>query len=566
MSLQITKNKHFDFDDLLSLVQLLVTPLTVISHAIEYVMFQMVLWYDLYIYTPLQIHLSPYMARIPRFIRIGDKTVTVFNANIVTYSRTLLIIPIAWCLKYNYPILACLLVLIHDFLDHVDGIVAKVQKRLYGENIDDPVLGGFMDAFCDKIVNVFCLWTIIQETHFAQTSIFLSIVFVLVCYTIIGLETAIGVVRVQDYFYASLNKNKTSGQNSTAAAMTGKLKEKLESMGLAFLCLSTGYLSPFNHWSGITGMICFSLTIRLAYASLMQKFQARETITETKKNIIDDSTSETISSSVPSVNKTIGIINVYNSSTDTKSRKRAMTLDTLLRENEKQKRLNTQSSHSSSNAGSTSSITNGGVSPNLPKGTLNPLVNHINNIEEEESDRCSSTSSSEDQQDYSYAIQRSSSLPAMWIDGRADKVYTIGCFDLFHEGHRLLLQRMKQFGREVIVGVHDSRSIQKLKNRVPIDGTETRMLNVKRYADEVYCVAGTDPSNFVKCIVHLRENETALYVRGDDMADFPSRHVVEELMPVKFLPYTNGVSSTKLRQELFSHVKSDDLEHLEKIN
>ncbi|CAF2951845.1 unnamed protein product [Rotaria sp. Silwood2] len=526
----------------------------------------MVLWYDLYMYTPLQVHLSPYMARIPRFIRIGDKTITVFNANIVTYSRTLLIIPIAWCLKYNCPILACLLVLFHDFLDHVDGIVAKVQKRLYGDKVDDPLLGGFMDAFCDKIVNIFCLWTIVQETHFEQTSILISIGFVLLCYTIIGLETAIGVVRVQDYFYASLNKNKTSGQNSTAAAMEGKLKEKLESMGLAFLCLSTGYLSPFNHWSGMTGIICFSLTIRLAYASLMKKLQARETITARKKTITADSTSENTSSSVPSINKTIAVINAYNSSTDKKFRNRAMTLDTLQRENEKQRRLNTQSSHTSSNTGSTSSITNDRASPSLPKGAPNPLINHINNIEEEKSDRSSSTSSSEGPQDYSYTLQRSSSLPAMWIDGRADKVYTIGCFDLFHEGHRLLLQRMRQFGREVIVGVHDSRSIQKLKNRVPIDGTETRMLNVKRYADEVYCVAGTDPSNFVKCVVHLRENETALYVRGDDMADFPSRHVVEELMPVKFLPYTNGVSSTKLRKELFSHVQADDLEYLEKIN
>ncbi len=50
-------------------------------------------------YTPLQIHLSPYMALVPRTIRIGDKDVTIFTANIVTYSRTLLIIPIAWCLK-----------------------------------------------------------------------------------------------------------------------------------------------------------------------------------------------------------------------------------------------------------------------------------------------------------------------------------------------------------------------------------------------------------------------------------------------------------------------------------
>ena len=50
-------------------------------------------------YTPLQIHLSPSMARIPRFIQIQNKTITVFTANLITYARTLLIVPIAWCLK-----------------------------------------------------------------------------------------------------------------------------------------------------------------------------------------------------------------------------------------------------------------------------------------------------------------------------------------------------------------------------------------------------------------------------------------------------------------------------------
>lgn len=42
-------------------------------------------------------------------------------------------------------------------------------------------------------------------------------------------------------------------------------------------------------------------------------------------------------------------------------------------------------------------------------------------------------------------------------DKRVDKVYTIGCFDLFHHGHVQLIQRMRQLGKKVIVGVHDSR-------------------------------------------------------------------------------------------------------------
>jgi bifunctional ADP-heptose synthase (sugar kinase/adenylyltransferase) len=43
------------------------------------------------------------------------------------------------------------------------------------------------------------------------------------------------------------------------------------------------------------------------------------------------------------------------------------------------------------------------------------------------------------------------------IDNRVDKVYTIGCFDLFHHGHIRLIERMRQVGKKVIIGVHDSR-------------------------------------------------------------------------------------------------------------
>jgi hypothetical protein len=46
---------------------------------------------------------------------------------------------------------------------------------------------------------------------------------------------------------------------------------------------------------------------------------------------------------------------------------------------------------------------------------------------------------------------------ALGIDQRVDKVYTIGCVDLFHHGHVQLIKRMRQFGKKVIVGVHDSR-------------------------------------------------------------------------------------------------------------
>ena len=56
--------------------------------------------YDNYVYSPLQKFLSPIVELIPRQIDLGnDFTIPIFTANIVTFSRTLLIVPIAWCLK-----------------------------------------------------------------------------------------------------------------------------------------------------------------------------------------------------------------------------------------------------------------------------------------------------------------------------------------------------------------------------------------------------------------------------------------------------------------------------------
>ncbi len=88
--------------------------------------------------------------------------------------------------------------------------------------------------------------------------------------------------------------------------------------------------------AGMTGIICFTLTIRLAYASLIKKLQARVN-KEKKKTVRINLPPETFASSPPPplaspVQKSIGVINVFNSSTDTKARNRAMTLDTLMRE------------------------------------------------------------------------------------------------------------------------------------------------------------------------------------------------------------------------------------------
>ena len=69
--------------------------------------------------------------------------------------------------RNGYFISACLLIVLHDFLDHLDGIVAKVQRKMYGPRSSDPLLGGFLDAFCDKV----CGHGAISETDMLEKNI-----------------------------------------------------------------------------------------------------------------------------------------------------------------------------------------------------------------------------------------------------------------------------------------------------------------------------------------------------------------------------------------------------------
>ena len=52
------------------------------------------------------------------------------------------------------------------------------------------------------------------------------------------------------------------------------------------------------------------------------------------------------------------------------------------------------------------------------------------------------SSSSDDSEEDSILRKKNS-------DERVDKVYTVGCFDLFHHGHVKLLKNMRKLGKEV---------------------------------------------------------------------------------------------------------------------
>ena len=137
-------------------------------------------------------------------------------------------------------------------------------------------------------------------------------------------------------------------------------------------------------------------------------------------------------------------------------------------------------------------------------------------------------------------------LPYGW-DKR--KVYTIGCFDLFHRGHQNVLLSLREFGAYIVCGIHDDESYFKLKNKYTIDNLETRMKNVKPFVDQIYVIPSTDPLLYIKSMVSDQDiaNGSCCYARGDDMLNFPGREWVESVMPVHFVPRTEACSSTLIR-------------------
>jgi len=73
-------------------------------------------------------------------------------------------------------------------------------------------------------------------------------------------------------------------------------------------------------------------------------------------------------------------------------------------------------------------------------------------------------------------------------------VTTNGAFDLFHSGHRFLLEEARKHGDVLIVGVNSDASVRKAKGEGrPLQSAETRARSVSRFADAVFIFDDDDP-------------------------------------------------------------------------
>ena len=124
------------------------------------------------------------------------------------------------------------------------------------------------------------------------------------------------------------------------------------------------------------------------------------------------------------------------------------------------------------------------------------------------------------------------------------KVITYGTFDLLHEGHYRLLQRAKQLGDYLIVGVTSDEYDQARGKLNVMDSLMTRIENVKKtgFADEII----VEESQGQKFRDIKKYNIDIFTVGSDWVGTFD---YLKEYCKVIYLDRTKNISSTMLRAQ-----------------
>ena len=123
-------------------------------------------------------------------------------------------------------------------------------------------------------------------------------------------------------------------------------------------------------------------------------------------------------------------------------------------------------------------------------------------------------------------------------------VFTNGCFDLLHKGHRDLIKQSFSFGDILIVGLNSNESVKRLKGEDrPIQNEIERknaLLNTG-YVNEVYIFDDDTPLELINLI------KPDILVKGGDYTPneiVGYKEVTNSGGEIKIVPLTPGFSTT----------------------
>ncbi|RDW22202.1 glycerol-3-phosphate cytidylyltransferase [Oceanobacillus arenosus] len=125
------------------------------------------------------------------------------------------------------------------------------------------------------------------------------------------------------------------------------------------------------------------------------------------------------------------------------------------------------------------------------------------------------------------------------------KIITYGTFDLIHAGHIHLLNRAKAMGDHLTVGISTDKFNQE-KRKQAYHSFEHRKLILEsiRYVDFVI------PENtWEQKVDDIKKYNIDVFVMGDDWKG--KFDYLQDYCDVVYLPRTNGISSSTIKQNAF---------------
>lgn len=132
--------------------------------------------------------------------------------------------------------------------------------------------------------------------------------------------------------------------------------------------------------------------------------------------------------------------------------------------------------------------------------------------------------------------------------------FTAGVFDLFHVGHLNLFERCKEYCDYLIVGVCNDDYVLNVKNKQSVipEVDRLRIVNALKCVDKAVLI---DIETTNDKMVALKKFEFDVLFSGDDWKGSERYKKTEEQfkplgVAIEYLPYTDGVSTTQIREKI----------------
>lgn len=126
------------------------------------------------------------------------------------------------------------------------------------------------------------------------------------------------------------------------------------------------------------------------------------------------------------------------------------------------------------------------------------------------------------------------------------RVLTYGTFDLLHHGHIRILSRAKAMGDYLVVAIStDEFNAGKGKESFHDYQTRKEIVEAIRYVDLVI-----PEENWEQKLDDVKRYEIDVVVMGDDWADSDRFDYLREHCELVFLPRTDGISTTEIKENL----------------